>query len=485
MAGVFLLLILLIGGSFIGLSLYFAEQYFAEAQQRLHAPLAQHLIDEKFQEGQPFMPDGGINKELFGGLMHDMMAVNQSIEVYLLAPDGQVRYSVVLDERQMAEGEFYVDLDPVRTFLTAEGQAFVLGDDPLSPGERRIFSAAEFDLEGQKGFIYIILTGQMWQTLSDALLESYTLRGGVLAFVLALLFALLIGLIMIGYLTKRLRRLVAAMQEFEDGDMEVRLEVTGQDEIARLGHHFNRMASAIWENFEAVKSTERLRQDLIANVSHDLRTPLAVIHGYAETLQLKGSSLPEEDRERYIRVVLRNATKLKKQVEELFELSKLEAKQVKPKPEAFSLEEFLIDMQEQYRMLAQEKAIVLKVDTQTSHQEKVWADLSLIERVCQNLLDNALKFTPAGGEISLRVRESERPGWLSIEVADTGVGISEEDLPHIFDRYATRKRVDQPQTGTGLGLAIAKKIMELHDSTLRVRSQIQQGTSFRFELKGV
>jgi len=485
MAGTLLLLILLIGGGFAGLTLYQAQQYFAEAQQHLHANLAQHLIDEKFKDAQPFTADGKVNKPLFGDIMHDMMAVNRSIEVYLLAPDGMVRYSVVLDEQRMAEGEFSVDLGPVREFIDSGGNSFILGQDPLDPSEKRIFSAATFDIEGQQGYIYIILAGQRWQSLSEGLRSSYTLQGGLLAAGMALLLAFLIGLGLLAYLTRRLRKLIQAMRQFEDGDMQARVAAKGRDEIAQLGHHFNRMAEAIWENFESVKSTERLRQDLIANVSHDLRTPLAVIHGYAETLQLKGERLDPAERERYIRVILRNASKLKKLVSELFELSKLEAQQVSAQPEAISVIQFLQDLREQYQMMAQEKGLTLAIETSDLPWEHLWADLALIERVCQNLLDNAIKFTPPGGEVRLRVRKGEQPGWVAVEVEDTGMGIAEQDLPHIFDRYATRNRQDQAEAGTGLGLAIARKIMELHDSTLRVTSKLREGTRFTFELKGI
>ncbi|MEM9984308.1 MAG: ATP-binding protein [Bacteroidota bacterium] len=485
MAAAFLLLVLLIGASYITLTVFFSQQYFSEAQQQLHADLAQQLIDEKFQSDQPFLPDGAVNKALFGDLMHDMMAVNRSIEVYLLAPDGQVLYSVVLDEQRMAEGEFYVDLKPIRQFIAKENEEFILGDDPLVPGESRIFSAAPFNVDGREGYIYIILAGQEWQTLAEGLLGSYTLRVGAIALGLAMLFALVVGFLLLAYLTRRLQKLIGVMRRFEDGDMLARVELKGEGEIAQLGRQFNLMAEAIWGNFEAIKSTEKLRQDLIANVSHDLRTPLAVIHGYAETLQLKGDQLPPEESNRYIKVILRNATKLKKLVAELFELSKLEAKQVKAKPEAIAIDQLLADMKEQYRMMAKEKGIELALATDGQPSQRVWADLALIERVCQNLLDNAIKFTPAGGQIKLSLKAAEQEGWVAVEVADTGTGIPPEELPFIFDRYATKSRTKSSQSGTGLGLAIAKKIMDLHQSTLEVRSQLKQGTCFTFQLKTV
>ena len=483
MAGLFLLLILLTGGLFGGLTLYYADQYFAETQQRLHADLAQHLIDEKFQDKPPFLADGSVNKPLFGDIMHDMMAVNRSIEVYLLDTAGLVRYSVVLDESRMAEGAVSVDLEPVRAFLEKKGKSYVLGQDPLDPTEKQIFSAAAFDYEGQKGYIYIILAGQNWQGIAAQLRESYTLQGGLIALGMGLLLALLVGLALLGYLSQRLSKLLQTMDRFKTGDMQARVAVQGRDEIAQLGQQFNQMADTIWHNFETIKSTDRLRQDLIANVSHDLRTPLAVIHGYAETLQLKAENLPATERDRYVKVILRNATKLKKLVGELFELSKLEAKQVKPQPEAIHLPSFLAELREQYQILAQQKGIYLKVDPQDTPWEHVWADVALIERVCQNLLDNAIKFTPEGGEVALRLSPSAKAGWVELEVADTGVGISPQELPHIFNRYATRDRQDRSENGTGLGLAIARRIMELHESTLRVQSELRQGTRFSFDLK--
>ena len=240
------------------------------------------------------------------------------------------------------------------------------------------------------------------------------------------------------------------------------------------------MADTIVGNIENLRSMENLRRELVGNVSHDLRTPLAVIHGYIETLMIKQTSLSEDDREKYLKIILESTEKLKKLVEELFELSKLEAKQVTPKKEPFFIQELINDLIQKFEILADEKNISLKTTT-IPNKALVNADVSLIERVLQNLIDNALKFTPKNGEISIDIDHTDQ--FVEIRVSDTGPGIPKEQIPFIFDRYHIGdKRISLDNNNTGLGLAIVKKILELHNATIKLSSKLNNGTTFSFQL---
>ena len=158
----FILLVFLMGASYMLITSYFANKHYQETTQRLHADVANHVIEEKFQNASPFLEDGSVNKPLFGDLMHDMMAVNRGIEVYLLDKTGEILYSVVLDHSENAPAK-NVSLDPIKTFLNDKGEKFVLGDDPRNPGEQKIFSAAPYSVDGREGYIYIILAGTRFQ----------------------------------------------------------------------------------------------------------------------------------------------------------------------------------------------------------------------------------------------------------------------------------------------------------------------------------
>ena len=240
------------------------------------------------------------------------------------------------------------------------------------------------------------------------------------------------------------------------------------------------MADTIVGNIENLKSMENLRRELVGNVSHDLRTPLAVIHGYIETLMIKKDNLTIPERDKYLKIILESTEKLKKMVAELFELSKLESKQVQPKKEPFFINELLQDVVQKYLVLARKKGVLIQ-SVISNNIDLVNADIALIERVLQNLIDNALKFTPEGGTITIKTNELDDA--VEIQVADTGVGIPEEQIPFVFDRYHIGdKRIGLDKNNTGLGLAIVKKILEIHDATIRLSSKLNQGTSFSFQL---
>jgi signal transduction histidine kinase len=250
--------------------------------------------------------------------------------------------------------------------------------------------------------------------------------------------------------------------------------------LNELATSFNEMADTIVKNLDEIKTMDALRRDLVANVSHDLRTPLSTIHGYIETLIIKAESLTTEERKEYLQTVLTSTERLRKLVEELFELSKLEAKQTRPKPEPFSLSELVQDIGQKYHIIAKQKNLSFECMF-PKDIPLVVADIAMIDRIIQNLVDNAIKFTPSGGTVRIElIRISDA---ITVQISDTGTGILPEDIPHIFDRYnkGSQKNILQ-NDGAGLGLAIVKKILEVHDLSIDVQSRVNEGTSLTFLL---
>lgn len=221
---------------------------------------------------------------------------------------------------------------------------------------------------------------------------------------------------------------------------------------------------------------EQFRQDLMANVSHDLRTPLAGIHGYIETMIIKKDELDEQTCQSYLQSALSSTSKLKYMVDELFELSKLESKERKLVAETFSIRELAYDIAGNFKIQANEKAIQFEIDAPEDIQT-VTADLGMIDRVISNLLSNAIKYCEAGDKVTLALRNEGK--GVRVSVIDTGRGIAEEDVPKLFDRFFKGKSA---QPGTGLGLAIVKSILELHGSQCQVKSKLNAGTTFSFML---
>jgi signal transduction histidine kinase len=322
--------------------------------------------------------------------------------------------------------------------------------------------------------------GEEYDSVSRFLLGSYILRLGVRTMILTLIGAAVIGLIAFRLITGSLGRTISTVRRFQNGDLSARVLPGSSLEVRELGEAFNEMADKIVAHIEEIKTMDDLRRDLVANVSHDLRTPLVSIHGYVETLLMKDSTLSPEDRERYLRTVLQGTVRLRKLVEELFELSKLEAKQAAPTFERFSLAELVQDVVQKQRILAEQEHVIIRTDFPRDLPFVV-ADIALIERVFQNLLDNAIKFSAGGGTITVTLTPEAQ--GVSVRVADTGCGIPVEELAHIFERYHRGSRsATIDRTGAGLGLAIVRRILEIHGTTIGVSSTTDEGSTFFFRL---
>jgi signal transduction histidine kinase len=237
------------------------------------------------------------------------------------------------------------------------------------------------------------------------------------------------------------------------------------------------MADTIVDNIEKMKRMDSLRRDLVANVSHDLRTPLSIIRGYVETVLMKDNDLSAEDRKKYLETILSSTERLLALVEELFELSKLEARETLPEKEFFSLAELLQDIHQKNLIIAKSKNIKLNLNI-SENLPFIYADIGMMEKVFQNLLDNAYKFTPPGGEINILLKHSNERQITAV-ISDTGLGIEKDDISLIFERYYQIKRISsEKQAGTGLGLTIVKKILDLHQIDVKVESEPGKGTSF-------
>lgn len=197
-----------------------------------------------------------------------------------------------------------------------------------------------------------------------------------------------------------------------------------------------------------------------------------------ETLQIKHDQLSEAEQADYLEKVYGSTEKLSRLVDQLFEYTRLEAQQVKPDKEPFSILDLALDLVSHFKVIADKKQLNIQLKAPET-LPLVFADIGLVERAMQNLLENALKFTPQGGEVVLELRPSDK--HVAIVVSDTGPGIAAADQPYIFDRYRQHDQQGKAE-GAGLGLAIVKKIMELHNTTIRVVSEAEKGSKFLFDL---
>jgi len=471
LSAIFLVLLSLVGAAYIYLTLFQTEMYFAETSQRLNAALAEHIVNEieVFVDDKP-------NYVAMDQIFHDVMVVNPSVEVYLLDANGKI---LRFDAPREKVKRTHVSLGPIQEFIESSGKKFVLGDNPRDLSTPRVFSAAAVTMNGMVyGYIYVILRGEEYDSAAERILESHILTLGLRGLLLSLVGAAGIGLVALAVVTRKLRRITRTVRAFTEGGLAQRVRVTSNDELDRLAEAFNQMADTINRNLEELQRADALRRELIANVSHDLRTPLASMQGYIETVLMKNHTLDPEERSQYLRTILSSAERLTNLVHELFELSKLEAKQIQPKPEPFSLPELINDLMQKFAPQAAQHRVLLSTTCQKG-LPLVKGDIGLIDRVLQNLLDNAIKFTPAGGNVHIDIQQLD--GKVRTLVRDNGTGIPESDLPFIFDRFY-RARTKLQNAGAGLGLAISKKILELHGETITVESRVNEGTAFMFNL---
>ncbi len=468
------------GVLYIALTLYATQKYQQEVSQRLNQSLAEHIVNEKI-----LMTDGGINQDAMEDIFHMMMVINPSIEFYLVDTKGALVAYSAKPGRVKRES---IDLAPVKQFLSTPNQVFPLfGDDPRDPAGKKVFSAARVESDGAlQGYLYVVLGGEEYDSVAQMLRVSYIVRLVAIVAAIVLLLTLLVGAWSFTHLTRRLRNLSDTVQKFRDSDFHEPVTIEslrrdeGGDEIDRLGLQFERMSNRIIEQFQQIKEADTSRREMIANISHDLKTPLASLQGYLETLIMKNDVLSDQQKSAHLETSLGHARRLGRLIEELFELATLEDRNASIQFEPFSLAELAQDVTQKFSNIAQQKGITLSADI-PSDAPFVAGDIGLIERALDNLIDNALKFTPEGGNVTLSLISAGNS--LVTTVQDSGLGIPEEELPHIFDRFyrVERHDSDSPE-GTGLGLAITRRIMQLHGTDLVAKSAPGAGAQFSFPM---
>ena len=469
----------LVGLAVIVVTMFSTDMYQQEVNQRLNSKLADHIVAERL-----LMQDNRVNHEALKDIFHMLMVINPSIEIYLLDSEGAI-LAFSADPNRVKRKR--VDLGPVKNLLDGHATLPVSGDDPRSLGGKKVFTAARIPEQGKlQGYLYVILGGEIYDNVVQKLKASYILQLSTWMIFASLLFALVAGLVLFASLTGRLKRLAKAMDAFRSGDSRMQIKLRPQknahksDEIDRLGSTFTQMAARIEDQMEQLQKADATRRELIANVSHDLRTPLATLQGYIETLLLKEDRLETEERRSYLQTAIKHCERLSKLVSELLELAKLDSSDMRVERESFNLIELVHDVVQKFQLKAGEKHIALS--TQTDRDLPfVNADIGLIERVLENLIENAIQNTPPGGAVNLVLTPQNED--IVIQISDTGYGIPAEEQAHIFDRfYQLDKSRKSEQGHSGLGLAITKKILELHDRSINVVSALGSGTTFSFQL---
>lgn len=472
-----LLLLLVLSSIFIGMFVYTAPLFLQELNQKLNLDLAENIVKEK-----KLIVDNKVNHKAMKTILNGMMLVNPSIEIYITDTKGKI---MAFSAPEGAVKRKNISMAPVNEFLNNNFNLPVLGDDPRSYKQNKVFSVAPIKNGSHlDGYLYIVLAGEAYSSIFNLLESSYLIRSWFIAAFVSLLIASIIGFVLFRYITRRVYLLSGAMEEFKKTDfthpilLPDRFDGRKGDEIDQLGSTFLQMSERIIQQVKLLQHNDNSRRELIANVSHDLRTPLASLQGYLETLLLKNDALSDSEILEYIQTAYENSQRLQKLISELFELASLENNDATLHFESFSMSELAQDVSQKFKLKAKNKDITLETKI-PEIPAFVSADIGLIQRVLENLLDNAIKYTPNGGkvEVALSIGNSK----IETVIKDSGQGISEYEAEHIFERfYRIEKHRDQD--GTGLGLAIVKRIIQLHNSSIAVLPAENKGAIFSFDL---
>ena len=470
-------------GALLGWPSYNAAKVHQHAvMQQLSRELASHIVNQG-----PLIGASGIDRKAVDELFHMATAVNPMIEIYLLDGDGLI----VTHSPPGGDLPFgRVSLEPIHAFIAGKALP-VRGDSSRAARRKEIFSVAPILLDTHvSGYLYVVLVGGMYRQMADEAEQSFAVRSAVWVGTVGLALALLVGLAAFGRITRPLNRLARTVPAFERDNPESEPRDPGKktapgasskDEIGRLATAFFQMTERLKAHMGEIRRHDQLRRELVANVSHDLRTPLTSMQNYLETLLRTGDDLPAAERRHYIEVAVRQCHSVTKLAEQLFELAQLECEETLPHAEVFSLAELLQDVGQKFALLAAKKQVRLSVEADPEGLF-VHADIGMIERVIANLIDNAIRHTPPAGAISLKAIST--PAGIEVRVADTGVGIATEYLPGLFGRDSPLRQT-AGRAGGGLGLRIAERILALHGARMAVASESGHGTTFRFALPAV
>ncbi|MCA1060401.1 HAMP domain-containing histidine kinase [Rossellomorea aquimaris] len=389
----------------------------------------------------------------------------ESVENYI-EKVSTIRYNIALYSED-GKSKFYGEAKPDNYATPDEVEEVLAGGvHRITNKDRKLFHYASvglpFELNGKKYALF----------LKPGL-------AGKLDFVRRILKTVLFNVLMIGsllylfvalYFVSPIKKLTAFTSKVAKGNFHEQVSVKRKDEIGELAESFNRMNKEL-------HSVEKMRREFISNVSHDLQSPLMSIKGFARAL--KEHSFPKEQQDQYLTIIEKESERLGKLSANLLQLSVLESKENPTNKEWYRLDQQIRQVFLSHQPQWLDKGIV--IDLEDVHPAELSADKDQLEQVWHNLLTNSIKFTDHGGEITVSLKEEgER---IVVVFSDTGVGISEEDVPHIFDRFFMVDRArESSKQGSGLGLSIVKKIIDVHHGSVDVTSKANQGTTFTFTL---
>ena len=469
-----IILMVATGAFYIALTNFVMRHYLQDIHLQLNHDLARNLVADR-----NLVAEGKLNEAALKETFHKYMVINPSIEIYLLDLQGNI-LSYSADPGKVKRK--HVSIAPIRAFLDMKHPGLILGDDPRSHDKQKAFSVTPVPSSANpQGYLYVVLRGEQFDSAEQSVHDSYLWKVSGWTLAASLGFGLIAGLIAFYLLTRRLRRLSRMMNGFalaHELPAEPGMEPAA-DEIEQLTRAFTRMARRIDEQMDSLKTKDNQRRQFVAQISHDLRTPLSSLLGYLESLQIREEAIAPDQRRAFLDTAMRQGRRLQRLIEALFELSSLEAQESAPEKEPFSMAELAHDTAQKHRLKAERRKIELHVHAAPDLPFTL-GDVGLTERALDNLLENAFSHADGGGHVHISAEmDGDR---LAVAVSDDGCGIPEETKAHVFEPLFRLYEDTEGENHAGLGLAIAKRCIELQGGDIRIENGANAGTCFIFRL---
>jgi len=420
----------------------------------------------------------------FGARLREFILYSPNTGLYLLNNEGQVLASA--GEARASWGDFRVDLSPVHAAMALQSNEPVVSDDPDVEGKKCLVAARPLMDEGrQVGWLYVVARAADLAGTPPDMVRSYAVRTAVTVALVTLAIGVVLTIAMIALLTRPLIGLTRVVERVKNSGFSEELcgsmlpNCERDDEVGRLSRTFRDTFERLRLEMQRVKDTDAKRREMVASVSHDLRTPLTALMGQLETIRMKSDTMAREEQDELLERAAQNAQHLRRLTDALAELSRLDSPDFETHPEPIAIGELADDVVQRFSARAAQAGLTLELDYPDG-LPLTRVDAGLVERALANLLDNALRVTPTGGKVVVKVLRDD--DGVRLEVSDTGPGVDPEDQSRVFERFYQASRHREQRGSSGLGLAIVKRVAELHGGSAGLRSQPGLGSTFYIAL---
>jgi signal transduction histidine kinase len=417
------LFVLLIGVGVVQtfLTAYFFDKLAANSSQQVHYYVAENIAQFVQEDLHP-----GIKPDIVRQKLALVRRLNPEIAIYVLNKHGIIQEEYLPEEYH---GQIFVDLKPIQQFLnSSEEELPVVGENPIDPAKRSPFSAASLKIEFEPAYIYAVFKGSSIAMAATRVRSSEVARTVLSLVAICGITALCITIILFVFMANRYRNLV----------------------------------------------------DIVAHISHDLRSPLGTVRNYLETLLLKDDSLEPEKRRKFITIALRHTSKLSSLLHDLLEIADIRQLHQRLEHKPFHPIEACTSVLDQYLEYAKQRKIKLSLKY-SDQMPLAYGDMRSIERVLSNLVENGIRYTPENGQVTLSAQQTAT--GIEFRVQDTGIGISKTEQKKIFNKFYRGKDASNKEPrGSGLGLALVSEIIKGHKSQITIKSFPKMGSCFSFTL---